>query len=142
MKNLASAIALSLLMPAGAGWTQEATATPTLSISPGETVTVRIEKGGFVELNRQPGTPQGARAEDTVRFTFAATGGSMLLRAENGYGLAFNYRARMFSGGRSAATSICTVMPRIMTMESWGNRIDRLELSKPRLTSKIRMSCQ
>lgn len=66
----------------------------------------------------------------------------MMLRTENGYARAFDYRARMFSGRRSANTSICTVLPGIMGFEGWGDRIDRLELREPRLSDTAEMRCQ
>jgi hypothetical protein len=117
---------------------------PTLSIAPGETVTVRIADNGagFIELSRGQGETSGARAENSVRFTFSNMGGMMLLHAENGYARAFNYRARMFNGRRSANTSICTVLPGLATFESWGDRIDRLELSQPRLSEAGGMTCR
>ncbi|MEA3014367.1 MAG: hypothetical protein QOD42_2912 [Sphingomonadales bacterium] len=123
---------------------QEAAPTPTLSIAAGETVTVRIadNERGFILLSRTRGEAGGARAENTVRFSFSNMGGQMMLRTENGYARAFNYRARMFSGRRSANTSICTVLPNIIGFESWGDRIDRLELREPRLSDSAEMRCQ
>lgn len=123
-------------------------AAPTISIALGETVTVRIadNPAGFVVLSRGRAPAQGEttppRAEDTVRFTFTEAGGMKMLSAENGYARAFDYRARMFNGRRSANTSICTVMPRIIGFESWGDPIDRLELREPRLSEGGGMSCQ
>ena len=117
---------------------------PTLSIALGETVTARITPDRrFVELGRARGAAQGERAADTVRFTFSDMGGTRMLSAENGYERAFVYRARMFAGRRSANTSICPVMPRIMAMESWGDPIDRLELREPRLVEPgANMACE
>lgn len=133
---------LAFALPAAA--TQEAAPTPTLSIAPGETVTVRIAANdtGFIELSRARGEASGARAENTVRFSFSNAGGQMMLRTENGYARAFDYRARMFNGRRSANTSICTVLPGIVGFESWGDRIDRLELREPRLSDTAGMRCQ
>ncbi len=123
---------------------QEAMPAPTLSISPGETVTVRIMPDGhFVELSRARGEASGERAADTVRFTFSDMAGQKMLSTENGYDRPFAYRARMFVGRRSANTSICAVMPRIMGMESWGDPIDRLELREPRLLEPgANMGCE
>jgi hypothetical protein len=122
----------------------EAAPTRTLSIALGETVTVRIADNGagFIELSRARGDAGAARAENIVRFTFSDMGGMRMLHTENGYALAFDYRARMFAGRRSSNTSICTVMPRIATFESWGDPIDRLELREPRLTESGAMSCR
>jgi hypothetical protein len=133
---------LALASPAAA--TQEAAPAPTLSIAPGETVTVRIADngGGFILLSRTRGEASGARAENTVRFSFSSTSGQMILRTENGYARQFNYGARMFNGRRSANTSICTVLPGIMGFESWGDRIDRLELREPRLSDTAEMRCR
>ena len=133
---------LAVASPAAA--MQAAAPTPTLSIAPGETVSVRIADngGGFIELSRTRGEADGARAENTVRFSFSNLGGQMMLRTENGYARAFGYRARMFSGRRSANTSICTVLPGIMGFESWGDRIDRLELREPRLSENAGMRCR
>lgn len=133
---------LAFALPAAAA--QEAAPTPTLSIAPGETVTVRIADNdrGFILLSRTRGEAVGERAENTVRFSFSGAGGQMMLRTENGYARAFDYRARMFSGRRAANTSICTVLPRIMGFESWGDRIDRLELREPRLSENAGMRCQ
>jgi hypothetical protein len=133
---------LAFASPASAA--QEAAPTPTLSIAPGETVTVRIadNDGGFIELSRTRGEANGARAENTVRFSFSNMGGQMMLQTENGYARAFDYRARMFNGRRSANTSICTVLPGIMGLESWSDRIDRLELREPRLSENAAMRCQ
>lgn len=125
---------LSLFAAALPAAAQEAAPAPTLSIALGETVTARITPDGhFVELSRARGEASGARAPDTVRFTLSDMGGMKMLNTENGYDRAFAFRARMFAGRRSANTSICTVMPRIMGMESWGDPIDRLELREPRL---------
>ena len=133
-----------LALPATAQPAPDAAPTPTLNIALGETVTVRIADNGagFIELSRARGEAGGPRAENTVRFTFSDMGGMRMLHAENGYALAFDYRARMFVGRRSANTSICTVMPRIATFESWGDPIDRLELREPRLTEGGGMSCR
>lgn len=133
---------LAIALPAAAA--QEAAPAPTLSIAPGETVTVRIADNGrgFIELSRTRGEAGGARAENTVRFSFSNAGGQMTLRTENGYAQTFDYRARMFRGRRSANTSICTVPPRIMGLEGWGDRIDRLELREPRLSDTAEMRCQ
>lgn len=137
-------ILLSLCVAALPAAAQDAAPAPTLSIALGETVTVRITSDGhFVELSRARGEAGGERAADTVRFTFSDMGGMRMLSAENGYGRAFVYRARMFAGRRSANTSICPVMPGIMTMESWGDPIDRLALREPRLVEpSATMNCQ
>jgi hypothetical protein len=139
-----SFILLGLLAFAPPAIAQEAAPTPTLSIAPGETVTVRIADNGrgFIELSRTLGEASGARAENTVRFSFSNMAGQMMLRTENGYARAFDYRARMFIGRRSANTSICTVLPGIMGFESWGDRIDRLELREPHLSENAAMRCQ
>jgi hypothetical protein len=142
MKTIVILLGLIALAPPAAA-AQEAAPTPTLSIAPGETVTVRIaDNGGFILLSRTHGEASGARAENTVRFSFSNMGGQMMLRTENGYARAFDYRARMFIGRRSANTSICTVLPNIMGFESWGDRIDRLELREPRLSENAGMRCQ
>jgi hypothetical protein len=93
-------------------------------------------------LSRTHGEASGARAENTVRFSFSNASGQMTLRTENGYARAFDYRAKMFIGRRSANTSICTVPPGIMGFEGWGDRIDRLELREPRLSENAEMRCQ
>lgn len=142
MRLIALLFSLCLIaLPAAA---QDAAPTPTLSIGLGETVTARITPDGrFVELSRARGDAQGERAADTVRFTFSDMAGQRMLSVENGYDHAFAYRARMFARGRSANTSICPVMPRIMGMESWGDPIDRLELREPRLfEAGSSMTCQ
>lgn len=135
---------LAALLFAAPAAAQEAAPTPTLSIALGETVTARITPDGrFVELSRARGEASGARAADTVRFSFSDMSGMKMLSAENGYDRALAYRARMFIGRRSANTSICTVMPRIIGMESWGDPIDRLELREPRLLDAgAGMACQ
>ena len=132
---------LALMLAAGPAAAQSPA--PTLSIRAGETVTVRIEgdPAGFVELSRQQGEAAGPRADGTIRFTFS--GGAMpVLQVENGYGQGFDYRARMFAGSRSAQTSVCTVMPRIMGFEGWQQPIERLELSAPRLSDRPDMACR
>ena len=132
---------LAFASPAAAA--QEAEPTPTLSIAPGETVTVRIADNdrGFILLSRRRGEASGARAENTVRFSFSSAGGQMTLRTENGYARTFAYRAKMFRGRRSANTTICTVLPGLMGFEGWGDRIDRLELREPRLSENAEMRC-
>jgi hypothetical protein len=139
MRLIALLLSLCLAMPAAAQ-----PPAPTLSIALGETVTVRIgEDGRFTELSRSRGDAVGERAADTVRFTFSEMGGQKMLHTENGYGRAFSFRARMFVGRRSANTSICTVLPRIAGIESWGDPIDRLELREPRLLEEgAGISCQ
>jgi len=120
-------------------------AVPTVSIAPGETVTVRVADGqtGFIVVERsQGGVPRGRRAGDTVRFSFSEQDGNAMLNVENGYAEAFDYRARIHVGSRSARTSICTVMPRISTMEVWPDRIDRIELSEPRLSDGSNAGCR
>ena len=138
------ALVLSLCSAAFPAAAQDAAPTPTLSIGLGETVTARVTpEGRFIELSRAQGEGQGERAADTVRFTFSNMGGQRMLATENGYGRPFSYRARMFAGRRSMNTSICTVMPRIVGMESWGDPIDRLELRQPRLLEEgAGMSCE
>jgi hypothetical protein len=138
------ALLLGALLSAAPAAAQEAAPAPTLSIAPGETVTVRITPDGhFVELGRARGEASGQRAADTVRFTFSEMSGQKMLHAENGYDRPFAYRARMFSGRRSTNTSICTVMPRISGIESWGDPIDRLELREPRLLEgNAGMTCE
>ena len=142
MKNLI--VLLAALLVAAPAAAQEAASAPTLSIALGETVTVRITPDGhFVELSRARGEASGERAADTVRFSFSDMDGHRMLQTENGYGRAFAYRARIFVGSRSANTSICPVMPRIMSMEMWGDPIDRLELREPRLfDAGASMTCQ
>jgi len=134
------AIPMAMLLAAAPAAAQQAA--PRLSIAPGESVTVRIVDAGFVELARTRGEPDGPRAEDTIRFTFTDMGGMLMLHAENGYARAFRYRARMVGGGRSANTSMCTVLPRIATFETWADRIDRLELREPQLTDDTEMACR
>jgi hypothetical protein len=138
------ALLLSLCLAALPAAAQQAAPSPTLSIAPGETVTVRIgEDGRFTELRRGRGDAQGERAADTIRFSFSNMGGQRMLSVENGYGRAFAYRARIFVGRRAANTSICPVMPRIMGMEMWGDPIDRLELREPRLfDAGASMACE
>jgi hypothetical protein len=123
-------------VPAGA-------ATPTISITPGEWVTVRVADNGsgFIELGRTRGDP-GPRAAGTIRFSFANLGGMRMLKTENGYTQAFNYRARMFLGRRSANTSVCSVMAGIIGFESWGDPITRLEFREPSLSDGGGMACQ
>lgn len=135
---------LSLCFAALPATAQDAAPAPTLSIALGETVTARITPDGkFVEVSRARGEASGERAADTVRFTFSNMAGQRMLNAENGYDRTFTYRARMFAGNRSANTSICPVMPRIMSMESWGDPIDRLELREPHLVEgRVEMNCQ
>jgi hypothetical protein len=133
----------ALMLAAAPAAAQAPAPTPTLSITAGETVTVRIEgnPAGFVELSRERGEAGGPHAENIVRFTFS--GGAMpMLKVENGYAQGFDYRARMFAGTRSARTSVCTVMPRIMGFEGWQQPIDRLELSAPRLSDTPAMACR
>lgn len=137
MKPILFAAALALSTP-----TLAQNAADTLSIQPGETVTVRVADNRFVELSRTSGEAQGERAADTIRFSFSGMGGMLMLHVENGYSQAFNYRARMTLGSRSARTSTCTVLPRIAAFESWPHRIDRLELSQPRLSDTPEMACR
>jgi hypothetical protein len=117
-------------------------ATPTLSVALGETVTVRIADNGFVEISRARGDAAGERAADTIRFTFITMDRMLVLKTENGYGQAFDYRARMFRGRRGNDTSICTVLPRIATYEAWGDPIERLELREPRLSDNPQPGCR
>jgi opacity protein-like surface antigen len=134
---LLAAAALAAAAPASA---QEAR--PTVSIALGETVTVRVAGNGFVELSRARGDAEGARAENTIRFTFTTLNNMLMLKTENGYGQAFDYRARMIQGRRSADTSICTVLPRVMTFETWQDPIERLELREPRLSENGEGGCR
>jgi hypothetical protein len=144
VKMLGPYLILALFALPAAAIAADPAPTPTLRIALGETVTVRISESpvGFVELSRTRGEAHGERDTDTVRFTFSNMGGMTMLQAVNGYARAFDYRARMFAGGRSATTSICTVMPRFAGFESWPDRIERLELSAPRLSERAYMSCQ
>jgi hypothetical protein len=134
---LLAAAALAVAAPA---FGQEAR--PTVSIAPGETVTVRIADNGFVELSRARGDAGGERADNTIRFTFTNLNNTLMLKTENGYGQAFDYRARMIRERRSAETSICTVPPRIMTFETWQEPIERLELREPRLSENGDGGCR
>lgn len=109
-------------------------ATERLSIAGGETVTVRIVEGRFVVASRVSGEASGEVPEGTLRFSMTNDGMTML-QVENGTGQAFEYRARMFRGSRSEATSTCTVLPRIAGFEQWPGSLDRLELSEPRFLS-------
>lgn len=138
------ALLTGALLIAGPAAAQEAAPAPTLSISPGETVTARMTPDGrFVELSRARGEASGERAADTVRFSFSDMSGMRMLNVENGYQRALLYRARMFIGGRSANTSICPVMGGIVGIESWGDPIDRLELREPRLLEgDVPFNCQ
>jgi len=117
---------------------------PTLSISPGETVVARVDEAGFVEVSREASdkAPESPPVGGTVRFIFTAIGDTRFLHVQNGYDRAFDYRARMFAGRQSAQTSICTVMPRIASIENWQQPIDRLELSDPRLSDQSEMTCR
>jgi hypothetical protein len=139
MRMIGTLLALVLAAAPAAGQAPAAT----LSIAPGETVTVRIDgnPAGFVELSRERGEAAGPRAENTIRFIFNG-GATPMLQVENGYAQGFDYRARMIVGSRSAVTSVCTVMPRIMGFEGWQQRIDRLELSAPRLSDHPDMACR
>jgi hypothetical protein len=141
MKRLAILAALALTAAAQPQAAEQAT--PTLTLTPGETVTVRIASNpaGFILVSREHGEADGERPADTVRFTFTG-GGQTMLQVENGYGQSFNYRARMTVGSRGANTSTCTVLPRIVTFESWPHRIDRLELSAPQLSDGAEMACR
>lgn len=132
---------LAVMLAAAPGAAQEPA--PTLSIAAGETVTVRIDgdPAGFVELSRARGEASGPRAANTIRFTFSG-GGMPMLQVENGYGQGLDYRARMVIGSRSAPTSVCTVMAGITGFEGWQQRIDRLELSAPRLSDRPDMACR
>jgi hypothetical protein len=144
MKMFAIMAGLALAALPSAALAADPAPTPTLSIAPGETVSVRISENpaGFIELSRVRGAATGERDADTVRFTFSSMSGMMMLHAENGYARAFDYRARMFAGRRSTNTSICTVMPHIAGFETWPDRIERLELSAPRLSDRADMSCR
>jgi hypothetical protein len=106
-----------------------------LSIAIGETVVVRLGEGGrgFVLVSRVREDPVGEVPADSIRFSFGSVAGQSMLSVENGYGRAFEYRARMFLGRRSATTSTCTVLPGMPTFESWPHPIERLELSRAAL---------
>ncbi len=105
-------IMLLLLAGPAAASAQEAAPAQTLTIAPGETVTVRIadNDAGFVVLSRGQGEASGARAENTIRFSFVGTSGMLMLQVENGYARAFTYEARMVRGRRAERTSICPVL--------------------------------
>ena len=133
---------LAALMVAVAAPAFAQQASPTLSVGLGETVTARIADDGFVEISRARGAAEGERAENTVRFTFTSMNNMLVLQTENGYGQAFDYRARMFRGRRGTDTSICTVLPRIATFEAWGDPIERLELREPRLSDNPQPGCR
>ncbi|HEX8644437.1 MAG TPA: hypothetical protein VF702_11055 [Allosphingosinicella sp.] len=106
-----------------------------LSIAMGETVVVRLGEGGrgLLVVSRTRDDPEGEVPADSVRFSFGSVAGQSMLSVENGYGRAFEYRARMFLGRRSATTSTCTVLPGISAFESWPHAIDRLEVSRAEL---------
>jgi hypothetical protein len=142
MKLTGAPIALLLALVPAAAIAQSVV--PRVSVALGETVTVRLaDNGGFIELSRGPVADAPApRADDTIRFTLTRTGPMTMLNAENGYAQGLAYRARIFNGGRSADTSICTVMPRIASYESWPDRVDRVELREPRLVQAAGISCQ
>ena len=131
-------IAVAAATPAAAA-TQESPAadraSAQLSIAAGETVTARIADGGFILVGRALGEASGDVPEGTVRFSFTDMGGMTMLQVENGTGRPFEYRARMFSGSRSARTSTCTVLPGMSGFEQWPHPIDRLEISEPELGS-------
>jgi len=137
-------LVMLLLAAQTAASAQEAAPTPTLAIAPGETVTVRIadNDAGFVVLSRGQGEASGARAENTIRFSFVGMSGMLMLQVENGYGRAFTYEARMVRGRRAERTSICPVLAHIVTIESWQDAIDRLELSAPHLSDQVAMACR
>lgn len=139
MKRIAILAALALIAAAQPQAAEQAT--PTLT--PGESVTVRIASNpaGFILVSRERGEAAGEGPADAIRFIF--TGGShTMLQVENGYPQSFNYRARMTVGRRAASTSTCTAMPQVMVLESWPHRIDRLELSEPRLSDRADMACR
>jgi hypothetical protein len=108
-------------------------ASETLSIAAGETVTARIGQGRFVVASRERGEASGEPPAGTVRFSMTADPGMTMLQVENGTDRAFEYRARMFLGRRSARTSTCTVLPGMAGFEHWPHAIDRIELSAPEL---------
>jgi hypothetical protein len=143
MKRMLIALAL-MAVPAALAAQESAPAeqaSERLSVAAGETVTARIVDGRFLVTARARGEASGDVPEGTVRFSMTG-GGMTMLQVENGTGRAFEYRARMFRGRRSAATSTCTVLPGIAGFEQWPGNLDRLELSSPELltgsTSGIR----
>ena len=115
-----------------------------LSIAAGETVTARIAGNRFVVTARVQGEAADAVPAGTVRFSMTGGSDMTMLQVVNGTDQAFEYRARMFRGSRSAATSTCTVLPGIGGFEHWPQPIDRLELSAPELleASSSGISCR
>jgi hypothetical protein len=141
MKRIA--ILAALVLTAAAQPQAAEQAMPTLTLTPGETVTVRIasDPAGFILVSRERGEAAGEGPADAIRFIF--TGGAhTMLQVENGYPQSFNYRARLTVGSRAASTSTCTAMPQVMVLESWPHPIDRLELSAPRLSDDAEMACR
>jgi len=73
-------------------------------------------------------------APDMLRIRLTATEkGNALLVIENGYAEGMIYRARMTSGGRSAPTDVCIVLPGLVGIEHWPFPIDAMTLSDIRL---------
>lgn len=67
---------------------------------------------------------------DHVKLSFAhfADRAGVILLVENGYRRRLAYKAVMHRGARSAPTSVCSVAPGIVGVESWGDDLDAIEL--------------
>jgi hypothetical protein len=79
-----------------------------------------------------PNAPTPAPDRLRIRLTATAKGNALLV-IENGYAEGMIYRARMTSGGRSAPTDVCIVLPGLVGIEHWPFPLDAIELSEIRL---------
>lgn len=131
----APALFLGALLAAVPADAQEAAPAPTLSITVGEMVAVRISpEGRFVVLHRARST---ARVDQPVRnaigFNFFEMEGIRALLNYNGSRDILSYRIRAFAGDREVDNEICVVIPGFPSVQNWNQPVDRVELSEPRV---------
>lgn len=131
----APALFLGALLAAAPAAAQEAAPVPTLSIRAGERVAVRISpEGQFVVLDRARST---ARVDHPVRnaigFSFFEVDGIRALLNGNSSRDILSYRIRAFAGDREVDNKICVAIPRVPSVQNWTQRVNRVELSEPRV---------
>jgi hypothetical protein len=108
----------------------------TINLEPGAHVNIQVEDGLITVVGSEPAAAGEKSADRTVpgQISLSFSGGAQsMLVVRNGYDRALVYRARMHVGSRSAATSVCVVLPKLMSFEQWPHPIDKLELSNFKL---------
>jgi hypothetical protein len=147
--RLAPLLALAVLAaaPAEAGAAQSAISADgrSLTLTPGELVTARLEADGrLVHVLTAPAPAKAAlppkpgqgdlepdAAKGGVSFLLGVEGGKSTLKIASGLDQALDYRATLRRGPSSAdePARACTVLPLLASWEQWPYAVSRLTLS-------------